>query len=44
MTTGDHPFFILAQKIYLTLGFKETKRYRDEKLDYPVIEFKKDLL
>lgn len=42
VTTGDHPFFISAQKMYLALGFKEIKRYKDEKIDYPVIEYKKD--
>jgi RimJ/RimL family protein N-acetyltransferase len=29
VTTGDHPFFIPAQKMYLSCGFKETKKYND---------------
>ncbi len=39
VTTGDHQFFLPAQKMYLNCGFKEIKRYQDEKLDYPVIEY-----
>jgi GNAT superfamily N-acetyltransferase len=27
VTTGDHPFFLKATKIYLACGFKETRRH-----------------
>jgi GNAT superfamily N-acetyltransferase len=29
VTTGEHPFFEPADKIYLTCGFKETRRYNE---------------
>ena len=28
VTTGEHPFFESADKMYLACGFKETKRYK----------------
>lgn len=43
VSTGDHPFFIPAQRMYLHCGFKEIRRFKDEKIDYPVIEFEKEL-
>jgi len=29
VTTGDHPFFIPAQKMYLSCGFQEVRRYNE---------------
>lgn len=37
--TGDHSFFIPAQRLYLSLGFKETKRSKNGVQDFPVIEY-----
>ncbi len=43
-TTGEHPFFAPAQRMYLRCGFRETRRY-DRGADSPfrVIECEKDL-
>lgn len=41
--TGDHPFFINANKMYLSLGFKEIKRFTDNKQNFPVIEYEMNL-
>ena len=44
VTTGEHPFFEPADKMYLACGFKETKRYsegRDPR--YGSIDYKLEL-
>jgi GNAT superfamily N-acetyltransferase len=40
VSTSEHPFFIPAQKMYLSCGFQETKRYPgDPQLGYRTIEY-----
>ncbi len=44
VSTCDHPFFIPAQRMYLSLGFKESKRHPgDPRLGYQIIEYVLDL-
>jgi len=44
VSTCEHPFFIPAQRMYLSLGFKESKRYpSDPRLGYQIIEYVLDL-
>lgn len=43
-TTGDHPSFIPAQKMYLSCGFHKTRRFTDSKnRNFSLIEFEKEL-
>lgn len=44
VTTGDHPGFIAAQKMYLACGFHEVRRFSD-KTDpsWRIVEFEKKL-
>jgi hypothetical protein len=45
VTTGDHPGFISAQRMYLMCGFCETRRYSDRTdTNWRMVEFEKDLL
>ena len=40
VSTSEHPFFIPAQKMYLSCGFQVTKRYPGEpQLAYQIIEY-----
>jgi GNAT superfamily N-acetyltransferase len=44
VSTSEHPFFIPAQRMYLSLGFKESKRYPGHPhLGYQTIEYELDL-
>jgi len=44
VTTGEHPFFAPAVKMYLACGFKEMRRYpKSSDLRYGAIEFEMDL-
>jgi RimJ/RimL family protein N-acetyltransferase len=38
-STGDHPFFLASQKMYLSCGFKETRRFKKEGTDFSEIEY-----
>jgi len=43
-TTNEHPFFVPAQNMYLSVGFKETKRFVDgPDPRYKMIEFEREL-
>jgi GNAT superfamily N-acetyltransferase len=39
VTTGDHPFFVPAQKMYLKCGFKEVARRTEPNLPYACIDY-----
>ncbi|MFX1572628.1 MAG: GNAT family N-acetyltransferase [Promethearchaeota archaeon] len=39
VTTGEHPFFSLAQKMYDSCGFKETCRYNSQDLEFRQIDY-----
>lgn len=39
VTTGEHPFFISAQRMYISCGFKESQRYIDREWDFRQIEY-----
>lgn len=41
--TADHSFFLNAKKLYLSCGFKEIKRFTDDRQGFPVIEYGMDL-
>ena len=43
VSTGDHPFSIPAQKNYLSVGFKETRRFIDEQWGMRQIEYEMEL-
>lgn len=44
VTTGEHPFFEPADKMYLSCGFTETKRYNDGRDSrYNSIDYKVEL-
>jgi len=43
VTTGDHPFFVPAQKMYLSGGFKEAKRRREDDKDFGEIDYEVNL-
>lgn len=43
-STGDHPFFIPAQKMYISAGFKETKHTRVLGKQYQMINYEKNIL
>ncbi|MEI8229515.1 MAG: GNAT family N-acetyltransferase [Candidatus Peregrinibacteria bacterium] len=43
VSTGDHPFFLSAQKNYQSVGFKETRRFIDEDWHAGQIEYEMDL-
>lgn len=43
VSTGDHPFFVSAQKNYQSVGFKETRRFVDRKWKFGQIEYEMDL-
>ena len=44
-TTSEHPFFIPAQRMYLSCGFRETKREDNHRQpEYRVIEYEKELI
>lgn len=42
-STGDHPFFLSAQRNYQSVGFKETRRFIDENWHTGQIEYEMDL-
>ena len=41
--TGDHPFFLSAQKNCQSAGFRETRRFVDPKWGFPQIEYEMEL-
>jgi GNAT superfamily N-acetyltransferase len=43
VTTGDLPFFVPAQKMYLSLGFKEVSRTKHERFKYNLINYELSL-
>ena len=44
VTTGDHPGFIPAQKMYLACGFHEIRRFSDKTdTSWRMVEFEKEL-
>jgi len=44
VTTGDHPGFIAAQKMYLACGFHEIRRFSDKTdTSWRMVEFEKEL-
>ena len=44
VTTGEHLFFEPAQRMYLSCGFHETRRFRKyEQFQWQVIEYEKEL-
>ena len=44
VTTGEHKFFLPAQKMYVSCGFKETRRFfGDTDLSFREIEFTKKI-
>jgi len=43
VSTGDHPFFLSAQKNYQSAGFRETRRFVDPKWGFPQIEYEMEL-
>lgn len=43
VSTGDHPFFLSSQKMYLSCGFKETGRIKKEDADFSQIEYELSL-
>lgn len=43
VSTGDSDFFIPAQKMYQSVGFKETKRFLNQKWGFNEIEYEKSL-
>lgn len=43
VSTGDSNFFISAQKMYQSVGFKETKRFLNQKWGFNEIEYEKIL-
>jgi GNAT superfamily N-acetyltransferase len=44
VTTTNNEFFIPAQKMYESLGFRETKRYFDKYWGLELIDYNKDLI
>jgi len=43
VTTGEHPFFTSAQKMYISCGFKETQRYSTQDLGFHQIDYILDI-
>jgi len=43
VSTGDHPFFLSAQKNYQSVGFKENRRFIAKKWQFGPIEYEMDL-
>ncbi len=44
VTTGEHAFFAPAQRMYLSCGFHETRRFQKyEQFQWQVIEYEKEL-
>ena len=44
VTTGDHPSFLAAQKMYFACGFHEIRRFTDKNAaDWRIVEFEKEL-
>lgn len=44
LTTGDHPGFLAAQKMYLACGFHETRRFSDNTdTGWKMVAFEKEL-
>ena len=43
VSTGDHPFFVSAQKNYQSVGFNETRRFIDDKWESGQIEYEMNL-
>ena len=43
VSTGDHPFFLSAQKNYQSVGFKETRRFIDDNWQSGQIEYEMEL-
>lgn len=41
--TGSHTFYVPAQRMYQSLGFKEVKRHYEAIRGYDVIEYEKDM-
>ena len=39
VTTGEHPFFKSAQKMYVTCGFIENRRFHGQDLEFREIEY-----
>jgi hypothetical protein len=39
VTTGENPFFSPAQKTYVSYGFKETRRYYSQDLEFRQIDY-----
>jgi GNAT superfamily N-acetyltransferase len=45
VTTGEHAFFATAQRMYLSCGFHQTRRFRKyEQFQWQVIEYVKELI
>jgi GNAT superfamily N-acetyltransferase len=42
-STGDHPFFLPAQKMYLSCGFREAGRFRKPDMDFSEINYERYL-
>ncbi len=43
VTTGEHPFFIPAQKMYISCGFIEARRYHGQDLEFRQIDYILDI-
>ncbi|MDD5025806.1 MAG: GNAT family N-acetyltransferase [Candidatus Peribacteraceae bacterium] len=43
VSTGDHPFFLSAQKNYQSVGFKETRKFIDDHWQSGQIEYEMNL-
>ncbi len=44
VTTGNHSFFLPAQKMYLACGFREARRFEQEQdRQFPAIEYHREL-
>ena len=43
VTTGEHPFFVPAQKTYISCGFKEARRYQSQDLEFRQIDYILDI-
>jgi len=43
VTTGDHPFFASAKKMYESVGFHETRKFTDKDWSFGQIEYEMNL-
>ena len=43
VTTGDHPFFIPAQRLYLACGFKEVRREGPHNTGWSLIHYEREI-